>query len=171
MKNKARIILLVWIVLLASSLDLATKHLASEYLSKQPKETVTVIPGALKFTFTINTGVIGGAFKGKNAFWIVCGALSILIFFYILFAARRPRKLFVVAVALIVAGAFGNVFDRLFYSGVRDFIDFYTIRWPIFNLADAYLTLGAFTIFADYLAGELKKRKDIRMESQKPPAK
>ena len=171
MKNKVRIILFLGIIFLASSSDLITKHLASQSLSERPQKTITVIPGVLKFTFTINTGVIAGAFKGKNTLWIVCGVLSIIIFFYIFCATKTAGKFFIVAVALIVAGAFGNVFDRLLYSGVRDFIDFYTIKWPIFNLADAYLTVGAFMIFGDYLASEVRKRKNIRIENQKSSAK
>jgi lipoprotein signal peptidase len=51
-----------------------------------------------------------------------------------------------IACGLILAGAAGNLYDRILYRGVRDFIDFYVINWPIFNLADAYITVGAFLI-------------------------
>lgn len=51
-----------------------------------------------------------------------------------------------IACGLILAGAIGNLYDRIFYEGVRDFISFYIINWPIFNLADVFITIGAFLI-------------------------
>ena len=51
-----------------------------------------------------------------------------------------------VACAMLLAGAIGNLYDRIFYQGVRDFISFYIINWPIFNLADVFITIGAFLI-------------------------
>jgi len=55
------------------------------------------------------------------------------------------------ALGLILAGTLGNLYDRLVFSGVRDFLDFYWIRWPVFNFADCYLVCGAFLLLAQAL--------------------
>jgi signal peptidase II len=166
MKDKTRIIFFLLVIFLATSADLVTKSLTSDYLERYPEKGVTIIPGVLKFTFTINTGVIAGTFKGKNTFWIVCGLLAIMVFLYVFFSTKDAGSLFTAGIALVIAGALGNVFDRMLYSGVRDFINLYTIGWPIFNLADAYLTIGAVVICGHYLAEEVKKRKGVREEEK-----
>jgi lipoprotein signal peptidase len=47
------------------------------------------------------------------------------------------------ALGLILAGTLGNLYDRVIFDGVRDFLYFYWIEWPVFNLADCFLVCGA----------------------------
>jgi lipoprotein signal peptidase len=52
------------------------------------------------------------------------------------------------ALGLILAGTLGNLYDRLVFHGVRDFLHFYWIEWPVFNIADSCLVCGAFLLLA-----------------------
>src|SRR5262249_6078312 len=58
--------------------------------------------------------------------------------------ARDPALC--LALGLILAGTLGNLYDRLIFSGVRDFLHFYWFRFPVFNVADCCLVVGAFLL-------------------------
>ncbi len=71
---------------------------------------------------------------------IVSGAVAVLAMCLLLFQAREKSGMPMLALILLTAGAIGNYLDRLLRGYVVDFID--VGRWPVFNVADAYLTLG-----------------------------
>ena len=84
--------------------------------------------------------------------WLFTGiglVAAILIIF--LLKSNATQKLFAFALTFILGGAIGNVFDRIMYGYVIDFLDFYWsgIHFPAFNLADSAITLGAICLFVD----------------------
>ena len=86
--------------------------------------------------YTTNTGAAFGIFQGFNTILIFISFLVIL--FIILYLKRAKQHL---PLILILSGIIGNLIDRILLGFVRDFID---IRiWPVFNLADFYITIGA----------------------------
>ena len=96
----------------------------------------------------VNQGALFG-FAGKYghiANWIFAG-VSIVAALAILIWSRRPgtAKDFALcaALGLILAGTLGNLYDRVIFNGVRDFLYFYWIEWPVFNVADCCLVCGA----------------------------
>jgi signal peptidase II len=137
--------------------DLISKSLTYEINSAD------LIPNILRFKFVINKGIIWGISSQGSVLFLIIPSLAIplivLIFKYIhIFSgdAKRNRDtpaklnlLITIAFGLILAGAVGNLFDRIFYKGVRDFIDFYFINWPIFNMADVYISSGVGLIIID----------------------
>jgi signal peptidase II len=65
------------------------------------------------------------------------------------FWRRTPgERLLCIALGLILAGTIGNLYDRLVFGGVRDFLYFHLIDWPVFNLADCCLVVGAFLLLS-----------------------
>jgi len=54
---------------------------------------------------------------------------------------------------LILAGTLGNLYDRVVFNGVRDFLYFHLIEWPVFNIADCCLVCGAFLLLAQAFLG------------------
>ena len=93
--------------------------------------------------------------------WLFTGiglVAAILIIF--LLKSNATQKLFAFALTLILGGAIGNVFDRIMYGYVIDFLDFYWsgIHFPAFNLADSAITLGAICLFIDEML-RVKKSK------------
>lgn len=120
----------------------------------------------LRLNLSFNTGM---AFSAGQDWGPVIGVVAMLVVVGLLLSIRRqPGRLTDLSVGLIVGGAVGNLIDRLFRQdgwlrgGVVDFIDF---QWfPIFNVADAAITVGGFLlVLASYLQGRAE-RADVGLE-------
>lgn len=99
-------------------------------------ESVSVLP-FLSFTHVLNTGTVFGLFKQAGWFFIVfAGAASA----YIIYAYRKYDRVMQVLLALVLAGALGNLVDRLWYGAVIDFVDVHV--WPVFNIADSAISIA-----------------------------
>ena len=113
-------------------------------------ETVRVVPGFFNITRIHNNGAIFGAFSGPSGRGVIpwltaasLAALALVVYYFIKTPAADGRiKL---ALSLILAGALGNLIDRVGRGYVVDFLDFYVGRWhwPFFNAADSCITIGA----------------------------
>lgn len=136
--------------------DLATKSLVFQWLgAPQTGESYWIVPQALALTTHYNRGALFGMGQGLNFVFAglsVVAAAGILYWLFVRGAARDGKLN--VALALIMAGVIGNLYDRLGLHGlrdlhgepiyaVRDFIYFALIDWPIFNFADSFLVSGA----------------------------
>ncbi len=137
--RKKIFILLIVILIPAFVLDQVTKYLAEHYLTDSPK---VLIDGVFEFNLYHNTGAVWGSFSG-NA--IILAFVSVLLVFFVLLYLFRikytKRNLpLLLCLIFIVCGAFGNLADRLKNKQVTDFIYFKLINFPIFNVADIYVT-------------------------------
>ena len=123
-------------------LDRLSKAWVEHTLAGRPP--IRVIPGVLSLTYTTNSG---GAFGlGRSAPWLFAGATLIVMAVIVVFSFRSMRPTMSVALGLILGGALGNLADRAlngpgFGGPVTDFIDLQV--WPIFNLADSAIVIGA----------------------------
>jgi len=132
------------IALVGTFLDLWTKSFIFRWLD-QGAGVHEVIPGFFRLVQVENTGGMWGIGAGYGDLlkWLRVGALFVIVGF--LFRLKGGR-LFHVALALIFAGALGNLYDSFFNDGkVRDFLDFYvgSYHWPAFNLADSFICVGS----------------------------
>ena len=129
-------------------------------------ESIAVIPGFFHLTYITNDGM---AFGINFPFGIyIFSAISIIltiILFYYLWTIRYESILIRSGVAMILAGAIGNLIDRLFLGEVVDFLDFMIgdLHWYVFNFADSYVTIGMGIILYDSIILE-KKRQAISNE-------
>jgi signal peptidase II len=139
-----------WIAAAAVVLaDQWTKHLARTFLT----EPVTLIPGGLFLRLVHNPGVAFGQLPNAGPLLIVAaGGAMVFIVLYRrrLRASGRPiHPLLELGLALPLGGAIGNVIDRVRWGEVTDFID---LGWfPVFNVADTAITLGAVSLFVYFL--------------------
>jgi len=145
-----------WVlVLIVVAADLGSKHWAFEALSDGAARVV--LPGWLQFRTLQNTGAVFGMGKGRIGFFVVASFIAMGFVFY-LFAHSAPHQRFLQGMlALIMGGAAGNMYDRLAFGYVRDFIEITATigRFPIwqwvFNVADSALVVGVLGIVLGWL--------------------
>ena len=103
----------------------------------------------LNITLIWNEGIAFGflSFDQENLYNLLT-ILIILIIFFILVMVLKSSGLKKLALVMILGGALGNVFDRILYKSVPDFIDFHVgeFHWFIFNIADVFITIGVFSM-------------------------
>lgn len=152
-------------VLDRSSKDLALNHLVLE-------EPINILP-ILNLFLTYNTGA-AFSFLGKASGWqewlFIGIAISVSIFIIIwLIRLKHTQALLRTSLALILGGSLGNLYDRIMYHKVIDFIDFFYKDWhyPIFNIADSAICIGAFLLLLDLLFKEKKEREEKKLEENK----
>lgn len=138
--KKARL-LIVSILLIA--FDQLTKYLATVKL--KGKEPFDLIPNVFQFYYHENNGSAFGMFGGKTIFLLIFTSLILIGILYVYFKLPMEKRflpLRLIAMCLI-AGAIGNMIDRYTYHYVVDFLYFKLIDFPIFNVADCYITVSA----------------------------
>ncbi|MDW8466577.1 MAG: signal peptidase II [Chloroherpetonaceae bacterium] len=148
-----------WIALSVVVLDQLTKYLARTQLG-EGSAPVTLIPDWLKLTYTENAGIAFGIDLGGRAVVTVLSIVATLGICYYLYRTQRSNLYYRLSFGLIIGGAVGNLIDRAFYGQVVDFIHFdlyngvlfgkYVSLWPIFNVADAAITIGVAIMFIWY---------------------
>lgn len=122
-------------------LDQLTKFLAMTYLTGSG--SVKFIPGVFNFDYVKNTGAAFSILEGKTvALGIVSIVFCIAVAIY-WFKAKLKSNLCRLSIVLLFAGAFGNAIDRLFRGFVVDFIQTAFMDFPVFNVADSAITIGA----------------------------
>jgi len=142
MKNKENH-LLFWLVALGGFLlDQITKMVVFRFL--YPGEVREVWPGVFRLRPWTQTGMAWGLFGGHNLALTIVSMLAIVtvIAVFLVLASRLDGQT-IFALGLITGGATGNLCDRIFVGRVRDLLDFYLIGWPIFNIADVLICIGA----------------------------
>ena len=149
-------------------LDQWTKWLVEAHLPHHSAQEV--IPGFLNLTHVRNTGVAFGLFAsegGGNGLLLTLLGLGALaaVGVYFWFTPTRDRLL-LMALALVVGGAVGNLIDRMSSGAVTDFIDLYvgSHHWPSFNVADSAISIGIVLMAIDSF------RPHPRRQPQEAPA-
>lgn len=106
-------------------------------------KTVILIPNVLALKTTLNGGAVFGIGQGLALVFILVSLVAVGFVVYVFMSSSRRQWVMHIALGLILAGAMGNLYDRIFNHGnVRDFLMFLHY-WPwIFNLADAMLCIG-----------------------------
>jgi signal peptidase II len=140
-------------VFLIYLLDQLSKLIVERYMSIG--ESLPVVKNFLHITLIHNTGAAFGVLKTRSFLFVVVAIFSILVINYMLIYKRhvliRPER---IALFFILAGTLGNLTDRLRVGYVIDFIDFRV--WPVFNIADSFITVGAVILGASLILGRKK---------------
>ena len=135
------------LILLLVFLDQFTKHLALVHL--QDKPAIKIINGVLELNFLKNSGAAFGMLQNQKVFFILIAAIMLVVIAYVLFRMPDDKKYNImhILLVLVASGEAGNMIDRIHNDYVIDFIYFVIINFPIFNVADIYVTVATF-IFA-----------------------
>jgi signal peptidase II len=119
-------------------LDQLTKFFIARNLT--PNHPVDVIRGIFSLTLVHNRGAAFGILKNQVPFFIFTSLCAVALMYSEL-KNNKHRALYSVSLSLVLAGALGNLIDRVLFGYVVDFLDFHI--WPVFNIADSAITVGA----------------------------
>ncbi len=171
------------VIILSIAVDLISKGIIQSTMKEG--ETLVLIPNFLEFYFTYNKAaafsfdfglgqVIGQ--DGVMTFFIITTFISIGLFGFIMYKLKNRSLWARVCFALIIGGAIGNLYDRMAFSMVRDFIRivYFGLEIPylgtsfaVFNIADACLVIGAIAFVVYILFMENKDKARLEKETKK----
>ena len=136
---------MIWIIIiLGIAVDFLSKRWVLANLTGG--RVIDLIPGYLDFTYVENRGAAFGIFQGQIRILGITSLVRGTALLIYLVTRRKEHPLMKAALALIVAGAFGNAYDRFVYEFVVDFIHFHlrdTWHFAVFNVADMCVVIGA----------------------------
>lgn len=123
--------------------DLLTKKYIYDPMAKGADDVI-LIKGVLRFTPVENTGASFGIFSDSTQVLTIISLITAIILFFVWMLTITERNGWLrSALVLIIAGALGNIVDRLSFGYVRDFVYFELINFAVFNFADSGLCIGA----------------------------
>jgi signal peptidase II len=125
----------------------------------QPGRAIVVIPRIFRLTHVLNTGAAFSMFESSASPLLVRNLLigfsvaAVLVVVVLLWRMGKTLSLSTVALALILGGAIGNLYDRIRLGYVVDFLEvrIYHYHWPDFNVADSAIVVGACLLFLEML--------------------
>lgn len=172
-KKKIRLAVDVLFVLVLIAIDQATKYLAIEHLMNQ--KPYVIWEGVFELHYLENRGAAFGLLQGQKIFFVLITVIILAVIVYVLVKAPY-QKLYTklhITLVFIAGGAVGNLIDRLRYDYVVDFLYFSLINFPIFNVADIYVTLASIYLVIlllfvykesdlEFLTFRTKKFRDIK---------
>jgi signal peptidase II len=140
------------ILLFLSALVILADRLSKNWIIHRirPGYDIKIIPGVFRLSHVLNTGAAFSLLENMNPNAVRIGLITFsviaaLIVFTLLWRAGRTFTLTSVALALILGGALGNLYDRIHFHHVVDFlaVKIYHYNWPDFNVADSCIVIGA----------------------------
>lgn len=165
--------LILWaaIVVFSVVLDQITKYIV--VMNLKPIGSSAFIDGLLGFRYVENTGAAFGMMKGFRWGFIIISTIAITALAIYLVKYRKEIPAFLgITLSMIIGGGIGNQIDRIVNGFVVDFFEFQFIDFAVFNVADCFVTVGAFLavidlIFIDreFLLGDKEKSKKSENDS------
>lgn len=162
----------LWITVIFFAIDQYTKHMAVAYFSGANQYAVVEVMPYFNFILRYNTGAafsfLAGAGGWQVYFFTTIASLVSLGILYWMFTIPSKSRWLGIALSLILAGALGNLYDRVMLGKVVDFIDWYygDYHWPAFNIADAVILMGAAMMLIDGFFASDEKDDDSGSNSK-----
>lgn len=122
---------------------------------------VVLIPGVMQLSYVQNFGASWGILSGRTLFLLAVTA-AVCVGLVILLTLERPRApMGRLALAMVLGGAVGNALDRLADGYVTDMLETLFINFPVFNVADCFITVGGFLFVLYTFMDERRKKTEI----------
>ena len=146
MKKKVYIFSLIFFII-----DLISKILVINTIKKE----IVLIPNFLSFNKVSNEGAAFSILNGGRIFFILLG-VTVIIYIVKYMLKSINNKVEILSYSLILGGIIGNLFDRIVYGKVVDFISFkiFGYYFPIFNIADSMIVIGAILLIINLIKGD-----------------
>ena len=123
-------------------LDQLSKYAAVLYLKNQ--SGIILIPGIFELYYLENRGAAWGLLENARFFFLITAVIltGLIFFYYRKLPLEHPWNLSRFLMLMLASGAVGNAIDRFLHGYVIDFLYFSAINFPVFNVADCYVTLS-----------------------------
>ena len=174
----------IWLGLLLLIIDIVTKNVVvanKDYILSQGANGIVLIPHFLAINYLINENIafgisLGSAATNRIVFSIIAILVSVGIIVYAVLKWGKIGKFYRAILFMVLAGALGNVIDRLCYSaayldmngeqGVVDWINFFGVWRFNFNIADSAIVVAAFMVIGAFIVEEVKDYKQKRAKQK-----
>lgn len=150
-----------WLLFLIAAFVVLCDHLTKLWIVAHihTGHAIVVLPGVFRLTHVLNTGAAFSIFEGSTSPFLVRNLLiafsiaAVVVVVVLLWRIGRPLSPTGVALALILGGAIGNLYDRALLGHVVDFLEvrLYHYHWPDFNVADSSIVIGACLLLLEML--------------------
>ena len=149
--------ILIFLIVL---LDQITKFLAISFLKGQG--TVPFIPYLLSFHYHENRGAAWGMLADQRWVFMILSTVAIVAIIAFLIYTRKEKKslLLLISLSFFCGGGIGNMIDRTLSGFVVDFLNFEFIDFPIFNVADSFISVGAVLMVLYLILDTVKEYKE-----------
>jgi signal peptidase II len=148
----------LWLTLIVVVFDRGTKAWFESHTDETWRHEV--VHNFFYLVHSSNPGIAFSVFANSSSKWlpamlIAVSLVVVLVLVWMLIAGKSGGPLTLAGLALLIAGATGNVTDRILHGAVTDFIEVWlgTYRWPAFNVADSAITVGAVLLVLDAFFG------------------
>ena len=140
----------LWLIPLTLVIDQASKYLVTSTMLLHDSEPV--LGDFFRLTYIHNPGAAFGLNIGSPLIHTIVSIVALSVLVYLFWTMPRENRLLRFALTLVLGGALGNIIDRFRLGEVIDFFDvgIDTLRWPIFNFADSFVTVGIFLLALGY---------------------
>lgn len=129
--------------------DIITKRIA--VFSLKDISTVPIIQDILHLTYVENRGAAFGMLQNQRWIFMIVTVIVIIAIIYFKTKNKSTFKLLDLGLSFVLGGAVGNMIDRVILGYVVDFIDFRIINFPVFNVADIFVVIGAIILVIFYI--------------------
>ncbi len=145
-KKKVLLLFDILVIFLLITADQYTKEMAVIHLKDKP--AYIIINGVLELNYLENKGAAFGMLENQKFFFIFVAIVILGVISYVLYKMPDNKKYTILhlLLSMIAAGAIGNMIDRIRLNYVVDFIYFVLINFPIFNVADIYVSVSTFVL-------------------------
>ncbi len=140
--SRKRLVSGLVLILILTIFDRLSKIWAAKTLSQG--FDIVLIPRVLELHYIENTGAAFSIMTGKILFFLIITVVMCVFIVYVMLKTPAEKRFdpFFYCLVFLLSGALGNFYDRLFYHYVVDFIYFVLIDFPVFNVADIYVTVS-----------------------------
>lgn len=128
-------------------IDISSKYIISKIVTLG--NSIDIIKNFLRISYVKNTGAAFSILDGNTLLVTIIGIVIIIMIIWYLYKNKVNKMIDKIGYSLILGGSIGNLFDRVCYGYVRDFIDIQIgeYNYPIFNLADSFIVIGVILLF------------------------
>lgn len=139
-------------------IDLLTKTLITYFMVVG--DQLKIIPNFFNITYVRNTGAAFSILENNRIFFIIIGIIALIFIYLYLIKNKVLNKYMMVCYSMLIAGIIGNMYDRIIYGYVIDFLSFniFGYNFPVFNIADSLIVVSIILLMFNEMRVSLCKK-------------